>query len=290
MSENPNEEIEIQEPTPEEVEGYEKLYDYKDSYDGISVGSFLVLAVGFVLVFFAILWGANKFMKSPPAFITDIFTDDEPAERIPLDGMAWINVEDQGEQFCIDSGYMIKGDTLLETCGAYCEAEYAIPDLVCPGCPVCPEKYTVPEHADSEQLPDYLASAEQVIQEMISISGRMESLRDLLYASENHSARLGVMGDEQFKILEDHIHTDMVDLRGRFLEMWPPPPYDSSNPLLDAHGRLLHAFLYLTVAEDYFDKAHEKRSPDLIMRYTDPQIQDMLRMIGYARVGLDLAR
>ena len=290
MSENPSEETEIQEPTPEDVEEYEKHYDPGDSNNGISVGSFMALAVGFVLVFVAIMWAANRFVKSPPAFITDIFTDDEPAERIPLDNAAWINVEDQGEQFCIDSGYMIKGDTLLETCGAYCEAEYAVSDLMCPGCPVCPEKYTVPEHGDSEQLPVYLASAEQVIQEMISLSGRIESLSDLLYAADNSTARLGVMGDEQFLTLEDNLHTDIITLRGLFLEMWPPPPYDSSNPLLDAHGRLLHAFLYLTVAEDYFDKAHEKRSPDLIMRYTDPQIQDMLRMIGYARVGLDLAR
>ena len=157
------------------------------------------------------------------------------------------------------------------------------PALVCPGCDPCP---TVPDDQitdNREHIGDYLIRADEILTDMEASIALMEEvsyvMRDF---GPRGSDRTSAFNDKQWNRLVEDTDNKVEVVRQTLDQTWPPGPYNSCNPLLDAHARLLLAFINLDEARDNMRKGVYERDPDMLYFHAP--------YAGYARDEMTLAR
>ncbi|NIN00518.1 MAG: hypothetical protein GTO24_21270 [candidate division Zixibacteria bacterium] len=168
----------------------------------------------------------------------------------------------------------------------------AVDEIERSDCPVCPQKYVLPDHAAPESLPAYLDKAEEIIDEMIAIKTTMEILQSFFDEPDFESEyQMNLtFEDDQWLLLYEDMQVRVSKIGVMLWMTWPPPPHDSGNPLLDAHARIITAYLLLDAASDTFRDGYSERTASAILVGWEGFIDGMMQNIDYARNGLDLAR
>ena len=187
----------------------------------------------------------------------------------------------------------------IETvCDAYCMSGWTPPqqgevleftEYACAMCPTCPTLYELPGEVDIEVLPTYLRDANKIIDNMLALETMMYSLEDLIFTfGSNKAAMANAFTDKQWLALYNEMQSSRRQVRWDLIETWAPPPYDSSNPLLDSYGRMMIAFLLIDRGAESFERSIEDR--DVNHAYGWDSEMDLFHVnIDYARIGLDLA-
>lgn len=132
------------------------------------------------------------------------------------------------------------------------DAALAAAALSAPTCQMtCEPGFVFAEQMDPEAVPDYLAWADSLIADMNEAAGVYSSLRRVvLEGGSTRASRDATMQRALWITLRDDFDRRVrgihVEIEGR----WSPSPSTSNNPLLDAHARLLMAYLFLDQARD----------------------------------------
>ena len=196
----------------------------------------------------------------------------EPMDDSVTDGM------DITEEACASVGF-IRGDTLQESCDAYCVAK--VPDTC---------TYRPPENIEPTVLNDYLAKTDDLIDDMGKYLGKIEVLIEMYYASgSNNSQRAAILNDKQYKEIVESVHVEAIYIFGDLNDLWPPPPYDGSNPLLDSQARLTSAVAYVMRVDGLIYRFEVNKSSQQWNKINDA-IYQIQKNVDYAELGLAMAR
>lgn len=184
------------------------------------------------------------------------------------------------ETACIESGFFTLADTLQETCFDYCSA--MVSDSSC--------TYRPPDNIEPTMLGDYLNETDDLIDQMGRYLGKIEVLVDMYYESGNNNAtRAAILNDKQYQKIVDDVHYDARLLYRKLEGIWPPPPYDSSNPLLDSQARLTSAIALVMRVDGLIYRFEISQSSQQWNDINDSIILIQTNM-DYAELGLAMAR
>jgi len=256
-----------------------------------------ILFVGFIIIVGALIWTGLKFAPAVTAWAERKSAEDcltlDPAD---LDYDA-----DQTFDFCSEQGFVPDtGDEPALEGEEWCLANqfFRADDVqnacldVCTSLETCAVlRYELPEGVDPGNVPDYLEKASDVIDDMIGVEARMRTLEDmaLAFGSAEHNW-LSARNDKQWLDLYKDIEQRMYWISNDLLTLWPPPPYNSASPLLDAHGRIMNAYLYLDQVWDDFEYGYHEGEGWYLAHGHREDLEGFSTQIDYARQGLNMAR
>jgi len=196
----------------------------------------------------------------------------EPTDDSVTDGM------DITEEVCASVGF-IRGDNLQETCDDYCVAK--VPDTC---------TYRPPENIEPTVLHEYLNDTDDLIDELGRYMGKIEVLLDMYWsAGNNNSQRAALLSDKQFMETLEDVHSDSYYIFSDLYDLWPPPPYDSSNPLLDSQARLTTAVSLVMRIDGLLYRFEVKKSSQEWNAIND-LVYQIQKHVDYAELGLAMAR
>jgi hypothetical protein len=289
------------EPTPEELEQYER--DTNPSKQGSRGEGAAVVGIGIAIIIAvaAIIFGISKAVP----VVAGWFDKDDVVACEELDAEATYNFcTEKGfvvgevlgetktdnpdssafsaeEQWCADNGWLL-GDT----CDAYCDG------AIVPVSDCATLRYELPEGYDPQNVTDYVANADAIIDRMIAVKANMETLELLAKSMGSYEAAwLTAKNDKQWLAVYEEMNSEMEYLNRKFRDWWAPSPYNSSNPLLDAHGRLMVAYLNLEEAKARFQFGYyEGEGWYLAYGQKDKLYDHFDQNISHARTGLNMAR
>ena len=275
-------------------EGEEETAIEESGWYAVGVAVFAIFAIAAVIWGFskviplAIDWFGNRGNEEEVACVFDPENTAYDAEAVfafctekgfePQDDSVAI---ESLESACIDNGYYAVSDVLQDTCDAFCTSGWTSPDSC---------TYRPPEGTEPDTLHNYLTDADDIIDVMGMFLGKVDIMIQMYYEAGNmQSERRKMINDPQYKIAVKNAHRDATNIFDDVLGIWPPPPYDSSNPLLDSQARLAYAAALIIQVDALlweFEVSGEYDQWNDIQRI----FYSIQNNMDYAEIGLSMAR
>jgi len=231
----------------------------------------VLLVMVVILVIFALVWGVFKILPGASQELGNYIEN--------------IRRDCPEEVICPEPTPCPESETIIEY------QEVTCPDYVCPGCPRCPDDWRAAPDAEPNALPNYLTVADQVIADMHEAAAIIEELASIQRQfGDQPSSWRKAFTDTQWLQLYESMNKRVDSIRKDLLDTWPPPPYDSTNPLLDSHGRLLMAYIYLDKSRGVMRAAVQENNPTWSVYYWQDDLGRMETHITNALVGMNMAR
>jgi hypothetical protein len=164
------------------------------------------------------------------------------------------------------------------------------PNLMCPGCPVCPEAWRLDPNVDPAVLNEYLDEADRIIITMYEARSVLFSMKDVMQSfGTTNLSFTQAFEDRQWLVLWQDFELKVEIVRDGLRKLWPPGPYTGS-PLLDSQARLWFAYSYLAEAQLSVRKAISTNQPYRATQEALAQVDLMVHQIDNAEWGLGEAR
>ena len=254
-----------------------------EPYDNDNAGCWITLIM-FIIMILALAFAIVKIAPGIDQWIEKRIEKDAEATQV-------VDAGSNPDEWCRQSGYVKNGNISTEI--AQVNAEACLPYCGEPSMDQCSQLYDVAfvEGHDPGAWHEYIRWADATTNDMYKVVSRIELLADLYYENTDQSVLMGEswLDDEQvFRIVKD-IKEDVLNIQDQTMSVWPPSPYNSSNPLLDSHARIVNASSEL-IRAGYWLVLFENFPANQRIAHMNNNALDALIEIERAQTGLEIAR
>jgi len=180
-------------------------------------------------------------------------------------------------------------------CAAYAQEQVdrALAEASSAICPTsCEPGFVLAPDLPPDAVPNYIEWADALIQDMNEAAGVYRSLLKIMRSYGSYSEQMRyALDDSQWVTLRDDFEVRVSAIETNLLQQWSPSPSTSNNPLLDAHARLMMAYIRLDKARDAMWQAVLTDNPSPMITFGEAAIGEMQKQIGLAQTfGLGTMR
>jgi len=236
----------------------------------------------FAVIMIALGYGGVKLAPKIDEFVS---------EKIEAGARSTQEAKDNPDQWCRDNGYVKNGNITDEI--EQINAEACLPYCGEPSAEECNQLYdmTYILPHDQGEWNEYIRWADATSNDMYKVVSRIELLAELYYEGTDQSVSSGDrwLDDQEVSKIVKGIKEDVLNIQDQAMSVWPPAPYDSSNPLLDSHARIVNASSELIRAGYWLVLFEDFPANERMARMNNSAL-DALNELDRAQIGLDIAR